>query len=167
MSAASDRRRSSGFTLIELIVLILAVGIAGGTVFTAINYVTTQTPDVIARKQAMALAESIMDEIVMRTFGSNSAPLPVTTTNRTSQAIDVDDYNGFAMNQASGGIRTIDNQPITGLDSYGVSVAVADVAFGPAGQEAAGGTDARRITVTVTGPRGLSVVLQSFRLRND
>jgi MSHA pilin protein MshD len=72
----------------------------------------------------------------------------------------VNDYHGYTM---AGGIVDITNTAVAGLAGYSASVSVAAAALHTIG--AASG-DALRITVTVTGPGGLSVALDGWRSRH-
>jgi MSHA pilin protein MshD len=73
----------------------------------------------------------------------------------------VNDYHGFSMSGAT--IRDVTNTVIAGLDAYSVSVTVADA--GGDFPAVALPSDALRITVAVTGPAGVNVSLQGYRLR--
>jgi len=108
------------------------------------------------------------------------APYQPTTETRysTSTPFDnVNDYNGCQMNTGTingcdstgtGGIRDINNSLIGPAAGYSASVAVAAQAFsGIAALDANSTAQVLLITVTVTGPDGLPVVLQGIRTRYD
>jgi len=177
----SSRLRARGLSLIEVVVFIvvLSIGIAG--IVTLYNQLTVASVDPLVRKQALAVAASLMEEIQLKAFtlcdpddpNVHTHPSPACTT---LEAIgpeagegryadprfdNVNDYGGFAMSGAS--IRDVTNTVIPELGAYTVTVTVANAGGDfPAVVDAA---DALRITVSVTGPAGVSVSLQGYRLR--
>src|SRR5436305_5594706 len=74
------RRPSRGFTLIELIafVAILAVGLAG--VLIAFRAAATDSADPVIRKQALAIAESMLEEVQQMPFTFCDPDDPAVTT---------------------------------------------------------------------------------------
>jgi MSHA pilin protein MshD len=73
---------------------------------------------------------------------------------------NVSDYHGFSM---PGSIQDFSNATINGLAGYSAQVSIANGGTDfPAAVPAA---EALRITVTVTGPANVRVVLQGYRLR--
>jgi MSHA pilin protein MshD len=143
-----------GFTLVEvlLLIVVLAIGLAG--ILVVVNATVVASAEPLVRKQAMAAAESMLEEILLQPFAIvGAAPAP-TQANRASFD-DVRDYDGFA----TAGIYAIDGAaPIAGLGAYNLSVAVALAALGsvPA-------ADALRVTVTVTGPN-FAYALDGYKL---
>ena len=143
-----------GFTLAELLLLIvvLAIGLVG--ILLLFNTVVVGSPEPMVRKQAMAAAESMMEEILLQPFAVTGAALPPTQANRQNFD-DVRDYNGFSTT----GIHAIDGvAPLPGLGNYNLSVSVALAALGsiPA-------ADSLRVTITVTGPL-VNYVLEGYKL---
>ena len=61
-------RHCRGVTLVELIVFMLIVGVALAGVFSAFNTITAASADPQVRKQVLAIAESLMDEIALMPF---------------------------------------------------------------------------------------------------
>lgn len=62
------RSRQRGLTMIELIVFIIIIGIAVVAVLQVISANTARSADPIRRKQAMAIAESLLDEVRSAAF---------------------------------------------------------------------------------------------------
>ena len=60
--------RSRGVTLIELVVFIVIVGVALAGLFAAFNTITAASADPQVRKQVLAIAESLMDEVQLKPF---------------------------------------------------------------------------------------------------
>jgi len=180
----SSRRRMHGLSLIEVVVFIvvLSIGIAGITML--YNQLTVASVDPLVRKQAIAIAASLLEEIQLKGFTTcdpdddnfhthpspacttlealGPEPLPVPEGRYADPRFDnVNDYDGFAMSGAN--IRDVTNTVITELEAYAVTVSVANA--GGDFPDVADVTDALRITVAVTGPAGVSVSLQGYRLR--
>jgi MSHA pilin protein MshD len=171
--------RQRGLSLIELVMfmVIVAVGIAG--IAGVLNVTTQKSADPVASKQALAIAEALLEEIQLAPF-TFCDPDDVQATTATSSTAcadpnlredtlplkaeagdarpfdNVSDYNGFSMT----GIRDLAGASIAGLDSYAASVVVAPAALGSV---SAG--DALRIAVSVTGPGNTQVVVEGFRTR--
>jgi MSHA pilin protein MshD len=158
------RSRCVGFTLPELILLIivLTIGITG--ILVAYNESVRGSGDPLVRKQVVAIAESMMEEIQLMPFanptGGFAGSCGTSTQANRSQFDDVSDYNCFpsAGGATVSGITTIDGTAIPELAAYSVSVTVAAAALGtvPA-------ANAKRISVVVTGPGGVSYSLDGYR----
>ena len=177
-----NRRRQSGLSLIEVVVFIVVLGIAFVGMAILFNRVTTASVDPLVRKQALAIASSLLEEIELRAFtycdpdDTNVGTAQSTAECTTVEGIgpeaegryavprfdNVNDYDGFSMQDAS--MRTADDQPIPGLTGYRADVAVVNIAPNEL-PSVADVNDALRITVTVTAPAGVSVTLQGYRLR--
>ncbi len=176
----SSRLRARGLSLIEVVVFIvvLSIGIAG--IVMLFNQLTVASVDPLVRKQALAVAASVMEEVQLKGFThcdpddpNVHIPSAVCTT---PEAIgpeagegryadprfdNVNDYHGFEMFGAN--IRDVTGTVIAELGDYEVRVSVANA--GADFPDVADATDALRITVAVTGPAGVSVSLQGYRLR--
>ena len=168
--ASAGRQR--GLTLIELIMFIIIVGVGLAGVLTVFNVTARSSADPVVRKQALAVAEAMLDEILSKAYendaadsGNTSATLgctpntnPTCTANTPTQRArynDVDDYNGWNQN----GVFDLNGAALAGLTTYRVVVAVAaPAAFGVAGSQVTG----KQVTVTVTGGTE-SVALTGFR----
>jgi MSHA pilin protein MshD len=175
---SSSRQR--GFSLLETVIftVVLGIGIAGLAVL--YNQFTLASVDPLIRKQALAIANSLMEEIQLRAFTfcdpddaqvfTAASPAGCTTpeaigteggeTRYADPRFDnVSDYQGFSM----AAIVDANNNPVAGLAGYSAAITVANAGGDfPAAIPAAA---ALLITVTVTGPANVSVVLQGYRLR--
>ena len=143
--------RSAGFTLVEIVVLIVVVAAALVGVLLVFQNTARGSADPQVRKQALAIAESMLDEILLSAYD------PGPGSGARADFDDVDDYIGYT---TAGGMRDIEGAAIPGLESYNVTSITVD-----AGPPLGGVDDAKRITVTVTGPQGFAVTLESWRLR--
>lgn len=150
-------RRCAGFTLPELILLIIVLSIGITGILIAYNQSVRGSGDPVVRKQVVAVAESMMQEIQLMPFTNPSGGFSgaATQANR-SQFDDIGDYNGFS----TSGIFTVDGTAIPELAAYSVSVTVSN---GTLGTITSGSGNAKLITVTVTGPGGISFVLGGYR----
>jgi MSHA pilin protein MshD len=176
-----SRPLQAGFTLVELVLFIAIMGIAVAGVLKAYDYAARDSADPVVKKQALAIAESLLEEIQQMpfTYCDPDDPAVSTAVNAagcaTPEAMgpeagesrysastpfdNVNDYNGFnTATDALPGIRQIDGTLITGLGGYSAAVTVAQAALG-----GIAASDSLRITVTVTGPAGVTVTLDGYR----
>ncbi len=137
-----------GISLIELIMFIVIISIAVAGILLVMNKVTGHSADALVRKQALAIAESLLEEVQLQDFISASGvPNAVTQANRSSEYHIVSNYNGFATT----GIFPVSGvAAIAGLGSYNASVVVTNAALGSITLASA---SAVLITVTVKDPR--------------
>ncbi|OIR00976.1 hypothetical protein GALL_169400 [mine drainage metagenome] len=61
-------RDQSGFTLIELIIFIVIVSVALTGVLTVLNITAKSSADPLLRKQALAIAEALLEEVMLQPF---------------------------------------------------------------------------------------------------
>jgi MSHA pilin protein MshD len=125
-----------GFTLIELIVAIVVLGIGVAMFAVLINQSIRQSVDPLVRTQANAIAQSYLEEITLqpfcdpnlfddcRTQCTSAACTACTISEGGNRAVynDVCDYNNLPDNQ----VRDRNNDPIAGLEDYSVTVDVVD-----------------------------------------
>ena len=153
-----------GFTLVEVIIFIVVVGAGMAGILSVSNNVVKSSADPIVRKQALAIADSILEEILQKEFCDpdtvNKTTTPPTCGAQTVEPTraewdDVNDYNTktqTSFNSASAG-----GWPVA-LDGYTVAIAVVDDTT-VVGTAAA---PAKQVTVTV-GRGTESVVLVGYR----
>ena len=173
-------RRARGLSLIELILFIVVVSAALAGVLSVFLTATTASADPMLRRQALAIAESLLEEVQLMPFtfcDPDDANLETAASSGGCASLvqglgpnagetrfgppqfdNVGDYHGYTMN----GIVDINNSAVPGLASYNASVVVAPTSLGTI---AAASVDALRITVNVTGPGSTSVVLDGVRTR--
>lgn len=143
-------RSNRGFTLIELIIFIVVVGAGLAGILAVMNTTVKSSADPMVRKQSMALADSIMEEILQKeycdpdtaTLAPPAAPVcPASRVAADQEALradydDVDDYNGKT--------KAIFTDWPPSLSAYSVAIVVE----APANIS---GIPHKRVTVTVTG----------------
>lgn len=178
---STTRRR--GFTLVELALFIAIAGIAVSGVLAAYDYAARDSADPVVNKQALAIAESLLEEIRQMPFTfcdpddlavstaasaaacalpEASGPEPGETRYSASTPFDnVNDYAGYdTAAEGPPGVKDITGTPIAGLGLYNARVTVSDAALPgiPAGE-------ALLIGVEVTAPHNLTVRLEAYRTR--
>lgn len=146
-----------GFTLIELIIAIIIISVAVAGVLAAYITSVKGSGDALVSKQLVAIAEEMMEEILLKPYDVSGAPPGNAVTNCGAAASraafdDVRDYAGYQTN----GICDIDGNAITGLGGYRVAVAV-DSSFALSGI-----ANTLRVTVTAS-TGGQSITLDGFR----
>ena len=165
MKASRDAQR--GLTLIELVIfiVIILVGLAG--VLTVLDTTVRGSADPVVRKQALALAEAMLEEVLAKEFqndptGNNAATPALGCTPTTAPACalntpgnrvnynDVDDYNTWSQ---PGNVSAIGAAPAA-LARYQVNVAVVPWALSL--------ENGKRVTVTVVSGTE-TVTLEGFR----
>ena len=159
-------RRASGFTLVEMIVAIVIIGVGLAGVLTTFNISVRSSGDPLIHKQMLAVAEEMMEEVLLKPFAINGvAPVNALVNCGAAGSVrsafdDVSDYNGYATT----GICDIDGTAVVGLGGYSISVAVSAIAS--LGDTDSGGAlsggQVKQITVTVTGG-GETVILNGWR----
>ncbi|MEY4599618.1 MAG: hypothetical protein RLZZ445_2415 [Pseudomonadota bacterium] len=165
-----------------MFIVIVGIGLAG--ILGVINLTTRASADPLIQKQALAIAEAYLEEVLAMPFtycdpddvtagtatsatvgaGACTAtieamgpePDPETRGSSTVPFDNVNDYNGLSGTPAS-----IDGTAIGGLSDYQVSVAVTAEALSTVASAAS-----QRVTVTVThGASSVTVKLDGYRTR--
>lgn len=170
LSLEESLRKQKGVSLIELIIFIVIIGVALIGILSVMNQVTAHSADPLVRKQAIAAAESLLEEIELQDFIDQNdgvtticpAGSAVTPTNRSASYHIVDCYKGFPNGVATTGIYTMNGVAITDLANYKATVAI-DSAASPLGGIAA--SSAVRITVTVTDPQNNTIAIDGYRTK--
>ncbi len=158
------KQRHQGFTLVEVIIFIVVVGAGMAGILSVSNNVVKSSADPIVRKQALAIADSILEEVLQKEFCDpdtvNRTTVPPTCGVQTVEPAradkdDVSDYD--AQTQALFNSATVGGWPVA-LDGYIVAIAVVNdtTVIGTSA------VPAKQVTVTVS--RGTeSVALVGYR----
>lgn len=170
-------RRVTGMTLIEVIMFIVIVSVGLMGVLSVFNIAAKSSADPMVRKQAITLAEQMLEEILLKDYendaadpGNASSTLGCTANTAPSSAAclpndplrrqfynDVDDYKTW--NQT--GIKDITGTAaIAGLENYTVAVAVAT------SSDLGAAVPAKKVTVAVSG-RGETITLSGYRTKHE
>lgn len=174
-------KREAGLSLVDLLmfIVIVSVGIAG--ILSVMNLVTSNSADPMLRKQAVAIAESMLEEITLHQFtycdpdDRKAGEATQTSDCNTVQGFaktagedrigapgtpfdNVGDYAGFTMKP----IVDIAGDAVAGLGAFQVDVTVGPPSVVIPGVAA---SEVAEIAVQVTGPGGTDVTLTGYRFR--
>lgn len=182
-----------GASLIELIMFIIVVGAGLAGVIGVLNVTAQGSADPLIQKQALAIAEAYLEEVLAAPFTycdpdddhaataeSTGAVNPADPTRchttletigaeagetRGSGTTPYDNVNDYS-SLAAGAPASIDGTPIAGLGAYQVTIAVTAEAISTvAANDSNGRPQSLRVTVTVTGPGNVTVTLDGYRTR--
>lgn len=151
-----------GISLIELIVFIVIISVALTGILLVMNQVTMHSADPLIHKQALAAAESLLEEIELQDFNMASGVAAtsgtVNASNRAAGYHIVSDYNGYTTGGA--GILPVSGATaILGLEGYNATATVVAAALG----DIPNAGSAVLITVTVTDPQGNAIDVSGYR----
>ena len=177
-------KRQRGVSLVELIIFIVVVGVAVVGVVAAMRLGTAASTDPMIQKQALAIAEALLEEVQLQPFtycdpddanaasANNTAGCAVAANNETlaigpeggetragAPLFDnVSDYHNLNL----AGISGMDGAAIGGLANYAAIITIT-----PQGLGVIPADEALLIRVTVSGPPGTNatVVLDGYRTR--
>lgn len=156
-------RAQRGLTLVELIVfiIIISVGIAG--ILSVMNIVVRSSADPVVNKQASAMAEAILEEVMTKDYAVNAGyDTSVAANCAAPDRALCDDIGDYACFDGSTAAKTIDGSETLGsaaiatLAGYTATISVA-------AEAAVSGANMRRITVTVTNPAGAPFSLSGYK----
>ena len=172
--------RQRGLSLIELLVFIVVVGIAVTGVVSVYSLNARTSADPLMRKQAVAIAESLLEEVLANHFtycdpddANAETAINAAGCATTAEAIgpeagetrydnlapfdNVNDYHGFSMT----GIRDITDTAVDGLNAYTAAIQVQSAgSFNGIPAD-----ETLLVTVTVTAPGNPGVILSGTRTR--
>lgn len=161
MNSPLSHHRQHGFTLVEVIIFIVVVSAAMAGILSVMNTTVKSSADPMVRKQALAIAESLLEEILLKEFadpsgGTNgvSTCALASGTNRTLWD-DVCDFNGYT----SSGITDVQgiSTNMSALSGYKVlpAVAVTTVTLN--------GVTLKKVVVQVTDTQNNVMTLTGYR----
>lgn len=181
-------KSQSGVSLVEVIIFIVIVSVGVAGLMSVMNVTTKYSADPMIRKQAIAVGESLLEEIMLHPFtycdpDDLSAQTATSTAgcttvegvggpeageSRYSNATpfdNVNDYSDFSMSMPAGIYPVNDGATLVpGLENYKATVAMTSMnatAFGfPSDADAV-----LRIDVTITDANGNDVALTGYRFR--
>lgn len=190
----STDRRQSGLTLIELIVFVVIVSVALVGVLTVFNVTTRSSADPMVRKQMLAVAEAILEEVQLQPFtfcspdDANAATATSATTGAggcatTVQGVGAGGAARIANTDNVGDYASVTLNPVTTVDGtysladYTAAITVTPENLGPAASQisssaCASATDCTtlkvlRITVTVSHAGADNISVEGYRTRHS
>jgi len=163
-------RRQAGVTLVELVISIVVIAVALTGVLLVMNQTTRHSADPMVQHQAVAAAQSYLEEILLKGFRDPSlAPDPAAgqvcpgAVGGRASYDNVCDYRGLD----DSGARDQSGNGIAGFDAYRVRVDVVcdDSLHTLAGNPDCESTEVLRVNVRVThaGLAGLDITLSGYR----
>ncbi len=158
--------RARGVSLVELIVAIAIIGVAVAGTLSVMELTTRRSADPMIQQQAQLIAESYLEEILLKKFYDPDTNIVCTGTTAGESRTNYDnvcDYNGLS--DTAGAVNQF-GTAVTGLEAYNVAVTVTGD-----GTVALGGLDnsvavrVLRVDVVVTHDSfpGVSVPLTGYR----
>lgn len=151
-------QETQGFTLVELIIAIVIISVAlTGTLIT-ISLTSKYSADPMTNRQASAIAQAYMDEILTKSFPP-SFPCAAPPGGGRSVYTSVCDYQGLS----DTGAHDQYGNAITGLSSYNVAVNIdgTTAALGTLTP----GTQVVRVDVTVTRKLMPTLIVSAYRTK--
>lgn len=142
--------RARGFTMIEAIMAIVIIGVGLAGVLSVFNVNVRNSADPVVRKQLLAVAEEMLEEIALRPYSGSIKQSDPGCARSTFD--DVSDYHLYPTN---GKVCNIEGVQIASLSAYTMAVTVVDNAT-------LDGVPAKRINVTVS-RGGDSITLSTWR----
>jgi MSHA pilin protein MshD len=176
--------RQAGISFIELIMFIVIVGVGVAGILSVLNVTAQKSADPMIRKQMLAVAESLLEEVELMPFtycdpddanvltatstagcasmveGTTTIPANETRGSPTNPFDNVGDYGGSTGTLSISPLSDISSTSIGMLSGYSATVNVATSSLG--GIAAA---ESLLITVTVTASTGESLALSGYRTR--
>jgi len=157
--------RQRGFTLIELIIFIVVVSVALAGILLVMNTVVKSSADPMVRKQSIAIAESLLEEILLKEYDDPNGAVGCTNRGAAGNRADWDDVCDYHGYKTTAGIVYVFSgdgtigSVVPGLGNYNISRAVV---IDPNTTDLTGVT-AKKVTVFVTDPQGSSISLTGYR----
>lgn len=155
---------AKGFSLIELVITIVVIGIALSALSTSLFTAVGRSADPLWQSKATQLSQAYLDEILSMRYQEDS-PLgggivgtcfeAGSEAGETSRSLfdDVDDYDGL--------VETASFLDITTNSNYaGYTVSITVTCVGPTNVAV---NDSKLIAVTITSPTNQSIVFSVFR----
>lgn len=162
MRTSPERLRdTSGVTLVELVLSIVIIGVTVTGTFLAINRTVRSSADPMIVKQALAIGEAYLEEILLKDYydpdlgaGGGICPAVEATRDLYDNLCDYDTLD-------DSGAEDHDGNAIAGLESYRVRVSV-ETAGANLGA-LTGDTEVVRVDVRVTHSSVVDLTLSGYR----
>jgi MSHA pilin protein MshD len=121
----TERGRARGVTLLELIVFIVVVSVAVVGVLTALNVSNSASTDPMIQKQALAIAEALLEEVQLQPFtycdpDDANAATALNAAGCTGGANGANDESKLPLGPEAGETRTDAVTPYDNVSDYNV-----------------------------------------------
>jgi MSHA pilin protein MshD len=158
----SKPQYKKGFTLIELVIFIVIVSVALAGVLTVLNITAKSSADPMIRKQALAIAEALMEEVMLQPY-TYCDPDDATAATATSAAVGAGGCTttAEAIGPESGESRTSSTTPFDNVNDYHGLSTTTNIAGGGAAKYTASVTVAATTLNTVTDALLITVSVNS------
>jgi MSHA pilin protein MshD len=150
-----------GISLVELIMFIVIISVALVGILLVMNVVTSRSADPLIHKQALAVAESLLEEIKLQDLNSAVCTGALGQNAPRSGVGCVTDYSGYST--GNGILEFSTNKPVLGLEGYNITGVVMNSNLGTFGGTAINAGSAVEITVTVQDPSGMRIEATGYR----
>lgn len=144
------------FTLIELVVSIVVIGIAVTGTLMVFTSTAKRSSDPMVLQQAMAIGKSYLEEIIAKDFPT-TVPCPSPPAGGRAVYSNVCDYSGLS----DIGATDQNGNSIAALSNYNVAVTIDTTTASMAGLVA--GTDIVRIDIDISHPEINGVTISGYR----
>jgi MSHA pilin protein MshD len=132
------RHLARGFTIIEMIVAVVVIGVGVAGLLSAVSMSTRSSADPTVRIQLQAVAEQLMEEVLLKSYAAGT---PATVTGCERSAFDeLSDYDNYA---TSNKVCNVDGTTIAELNGYSVKINVAAGTL-------SGVSAAKKVSITVS-----------------
>lgn len=175
--------RQHGVSLVELVIFIAVLGVGIAGILGVMNLTVRGSASPLAQKQALAIAEAYLEEVLAMPFTYCDPDDPAAADAQSAAGCATPEGPGAEGGEIRGGSPPFDNVsdysalpagapaaadtpgvPISGLGAYQVAVAINGHSLTD-GANAVPAAASLRVTVTVTGPGDTVVVLDGYRSR--
>lgn len=147
-----------GFSLIEIVIAIGVFSIAAVSVALIFKLTVSSSANPGTRMQATLISESLMDEILSKSFYKPNEGFVGPFNNENRNKFDtITDYNGLSII----GVKNSNNVAISGLDNYSFNIKIEGKSIGNIDE-----VDSYLVTIDVTGPND-NFTLKGFSLNKD
>ena len=151
--------RPRGMTLVELVMAIALAGIMLAALMSAYSSIVGRSADPMVRMQAVAVAESLLEEALLKPFLDpvTGTRCPAPPSGNRENYNNVCDFNGYS----STGVTLPNGSTVSGLENYAVAITVSDISTGELGSVPT--QCALRVSVAVTSPLNETITLNGYR----
>lgn len=160
------RRALAGFSLIELIMAIVLIGLGLAGLLVAFSSAARHGADPMVHKQMLAVAEEMMEEILLKPYAATAnAATGVCARDTWNDILDYNGYDTSTTTCVSGGpaaatatIYDMSGMAIPALSGYSVSISISDAVL-----PGSGAVPAKKILITVSHGAGDRIQLTAWR----